>query len=185
MENIVEIGRRIKALREGKKLTQQALAEELHLKRETINMWENGLRDLKTAAIVALADYFKVSTDYLLGRTECKSRDIVVQAICEKTNLSNEAVDKLLNNRASPALHALDQLLQEDDFWLALDELDAAIEIAGSTTHNFHVRRLGDKSQVTLGGTYATDYYIQASWLDYWSAAQFVVYKKEGNNAET
>ncbi len=100
------IGERIRALRESKGLSQQAVAEALQIKRESINSWENGLRDLKTASIVALADYFDVSTDYLLGRTECQSPDIDVQAICKKTGLSSSAVQRLIGikNKVSSAL---------------------------------------------------------------------------------
>lgn len=99
------IGERIRALRESKGLSQQAVAEALQIKRESINSWENGLRDLKTASIVALADYFGVSTDYLLGRTECKSPDIDVQAICEKTGLSEKAVSTLIELNTNDVIY--------------------------------------------------------------------------------
>ena len=99
------IGERIRALRESKGLSQQAVAEALQIKRESINSWENGLRDLKTASIVALADYFGVSTDYLLGRTECKSPDIDVQAICKKTGLSEAAVSTLVDLKENDVIY--------------------------------------------------------------------------------
>ena len=71
-----EIGRRIKGLREKKGLTQQQLAKELHVKRETVNLWENGMRDLKTGYTIALADYFEVDCDYLLRGISAKRADI-------------------------------------------------------------------------------------------------------------
>ena len=96
MDHVSKIGERIRTLREEKGLTQQGLADSLHVKRETINMWENGFRDLKTGSVVLLADFFNVSADYLLGRSACKSPDIDIQAICKKTGLWPEAVERLL-----------------------------------------------------------------------------------------
>lgn len=96
MENGTKIGERIKILREASGTTQQALADALHVKRETINMWENGGRDLKTGSICDLANYFDVSADYLLGRSNCKSADIPVQSICKMTGLSEDAINILM-----------------------------------------------------------------------------------------
>lgn len=96
MDSVSKIGERIRSLREEKGFTQQGLADSLHVKRETINMWENGFRDLKTGSVVLLADFFDVSADYLLGRTDCKSPDMDMQAVCKKTGLWPDAVDKLI-----------------------------------------------------------------------------------------
>lgn len=61
---------RIAKLREKRGLTQPQLAKELSVATSTIGMWETGKRGLKDESIQLLADYFDVSTDYLLGRTE-------------------------------------------------------------------------------------------------------------------
>lgn len=96
MDKVTKIGERIKELREISGTTQQTLADALHVKRETINMWENGGRDLKTGYICDIADYFNISADYLLGRAECKTLDRDIQNACEVTGLSEEAI-KVLN----------------------------------------------------------------------------------------
>jgi len=44
---------------------------------------------------VALAKYFRVSTDYLMGLTETKSSDAKLRDVCDYTGLSQEAVEKL------------------------------------------------------------------------------------------
>ena len=58
---------RLKELRKEKKLTQEELAGEIGVSKITILRWENGERQIKPDKTQALADYFGVSTSYLLG----------------------------------------------------------------------------------------------------------------------
>ena len=51
--------------------------------------------------IIAYCTLFNCSTDYLLGFTDVKSRDIDVRQICEKTGLSENAVLRLVNDTDS------------------------------------------------------------------------------------
>ena len=60
---------RIRDLREDHDLTQRALAEILGRPQPQYNRYEQGLRDLPTTTLIALADIYHTSTDYLLGRT--------------------------------------------------------------------------------------------------------------------
>ncbi len=61
---------RIKDLREDNDLTQRELAEYLHIKQNTYSQYENGQRQLPIEALIALAKYYKTSTDYILGLTD-------------------------------------------------------------------------------------------------------------------
>lgn len=58
---------RVKALREDKNLSMQALARELKVGPASIYRWENGETEIKAAQLILLAKFFGVSTDYLLG----------------------------------------------------------------------------------------------------------------------
>ncbi len=60
---------RIRDLREDRDLTQQQIADHLHIRQNTYSQYENGQRQLPLSVLIALADYYHVSTDYLLGRT--------------------------------------------------------------------------------------------------------------------
>lgn len=64
---------RIKSLREEKGITQLDLSKALFVKQQTVAQWEKGERDLKTSAIVDIAKYFNVTTDYLLGLSDYKT----------------------------------------------------------------------------------------------------------------
>ena len=60
---------RIKELRKSFNLSQEKLAEEFDVERATISRWENDKTDPSNEDLIKLAQYFKVSVDYLLGRT--------------------------------------------------------------------------------------------------------------------
>lgn len=61
---------RIKELREAKGVTQLKMAMDLNMNQNTISRYENGTRQADYDALILIADYFKVSIDYLLCRTE-------------------------------------------------------------------------------------------------------------------
>ena len=60
---------RLKDLREDRDLTQKAVAEYLHIKQNTYSQYENGQRQLPINILIALAKFYKTSTDYILGLT--------------------------------------------------------------------------------------------------------------------
>ena len=62
---------RLKELRESRGISQVRLAIELDLNQNTISRYENGAREADYKTLIAIADYFQVSLDYLLGRTDC------------------------------------------------------------------------------------------------------------------
>lgn len=59
-----------KRLRISSGLTQVEMAEKLGISRSTIGMYETGAREPDFETLEAIADFFNVDTDYLLGRTE-------------------------------------------------------------------------------------------------------------------
>ena len=63
---------RIRALREDNDLKQEDLARYLNCTQACYSNYENGRRDIPTEVLQALATYYKVSTDYLLGRTNIR-----------------------------------------------------------------------------------------------------------------
>lgn len=63
---------RVEDLRIDHDLTQQAVADILHCKREVYRRYEKGIRELPLSYAIVLADYYKVSLDYLVGRDNRK-----------------------------------------------------------------------------------------------------------------
>lgn len=73
---------RLKALRKEAKLTQKQIAKSLNIKQPTYAQWENGRTKPKGETLERFADFFNVSTDYLLGKTDIKnSSDIDEDAL--------------------------------------------------------------------------------------------------------
>ena len=63
----------IRNLRIDNDLTQQQVAEYLHIKQNTYSQYEVGVLHYPVEVISRLADFYGVSTDYLLGRTDVKT----------------------------------------------------------------------------------------------------------------
>lgn len=62
--------RRVRDLREDKDLTQKDIANLLNMQLTVYQRYERGERELPLWAAIKLADYYKVTLDYLVGRTD-------------------------------------------------------------------------------------------------------------------
>ena len=58
-----------KELRTDKKMSQENMAKELNVSQSLINNWETGRSTPAPEMLIYIADYFDVSIDYLVGRT--------------------------------------------------------------------------------------------------------------------
>ena len=61
---------RLKKLRKERNISQLKLALDLNMNQNSISRYENGEREADYETLIKFADYFSVSLDYLLGRTE-------------------------------------------------------------------------------------------------------------------
>lgn len=62
-----ELRQLIRDLREDHDLTQREVAAYLGVSQQTYSNYENGVREIPTNTVVALAKFYQVSTDYLLN----------------------------------------------------------------------------------------------------------------------
>ena len=63
---------RLKDLREDADLTQAFIAKQFHIRQSTYSQYENGQRQLPLSCLIALAKFYKTSTDYILELTNKK-----------------------------------------------------------------------------------------------------------------
>lgn len=77
----------------GRKISQQEIADIIGTKRSTVSMWELGASDPDTETLTKIADYFGVTTDYLLGREESTS------ASQDEENKKPADLKKILENQ--------------------------------------------------------------------------------------
>lgn len=61
---------RLKELRKSRGISQLKLAIDLNMNQNSISRYETGEREADYATLILFADYFDVSVDYLLGRTD-------------------------------------------------------------------------------------------------------------------
>lgn len=65
---MVEIKLRVRELREKCNITQEELADRLGVEPPAVSKWERGLAFPRTDKLVAMADIFDCTVDYILGR---------------------------------------------------------------------------------------------------------------------
>lgn len=98
----MNFGYRLKELRLSKNLTQQELGNIVHVSKVSISGYERGERSPDRDTLTALADYFEVSTDYLLGRENNnqdidKSTKVDTIAAHIDDNVTDQQMDEILN----------------------------------------------------------------------------------------
>lgn len=63
---------RIKDLREDHDLTQDAISKKLNISQRAYSHFETGTRGIPTEILIKIADFYGVSIDYLVGRSDKK-----------------------------------------------------------------------------------------------------------------
>ena len=62
---------RLRQLREAKHYTQLKVAMDLNISQNSVSRYESGAREAGYEMLIRFADYYNVSIDYILGRTDC------------------------------------------------------------------------------------------------------------------
>ena len=92
----------MKKIRESLQVTQVKVANDLKLSRQVYNFYENGKRNPDMQTLIKIADYYGVSIDYLLGRTNViKPENIDEDDLLSKINTADSetkaSVEQFLN----------------------------------------------------------------------------------------
>ncbi len=101
-------GETLKSLREELGITQSGLARILNVSRSSVANYEAGVREPDIACIKDMADFFKVSVDYLLGRSSIKfcgpedERIVQLQKLADATEYENLDLENMeLHHKAA------------------------------------------------------------------------------------
>lgn len=118
MENISSIDRfaqRLKTLRKERGITQQQLADGVGISKGGLSYYENSGRTPDISILERFADFFGVTTDYLLGRTNAQTQKAKLQAVCNYTGLSDKSVNLLsdLKENSPAQLRVINCLLEQ------------------------------------------------------------------------
>jgi transcriptional regulator with XRE-family HTH domain len=71
---VVNLGSQFRSVRKEKKLTQKQVALGLGMSEQQYQQYEYGTRTPSALILIALADYYNVSLDYLTGRSDDPAR---------------------------------------------------------------------------------------------------------------
>lgn len=96
-------------LRKERNMSQKEFSKIFNVAQNTISQWEQGKRNMDTEILLKLADFFQVTTDYLLGRSGAVSRpartfalsaseELLVKKYRTLPPLSRETVDTVLDS---------------------------------------------------------------------------------------
>ena len=123
MQVKLTIGERLKDLRVERKLTLEQLSAEVGISKSALGKYEsdNG-KDINPYSILLLADYYGVSCDYLMGRTETKNHP---NTALHELHLSDASIDVLRTGKFNHRL--LSELICHKDFQRFM--LDAEIYV--------------------------------------------------------
>ena len=123
MQVKLTIGERLKDLRVERKLTLEQLAAEVGISKSALGKYEsdNG-KDISPYSILLLADYYGVSCDYLMGRTETKNHP---NTALHELHLGDASIDVLKTGKFNHRL--LSELICHKDFQRFM--LDAEIYV--------------------------------------------------------
>lgn len=87
---MAHIGELLAELRQDKGMTQKELGQVLCVSPGTISNYENNIHLPDAEKLIALADFFHVTTDYLLGRTSSSvSSDMLQQSVTDSKTISD------------------------------------------------------------------------------------------------
>lgn len=109
--------------KEDKGVKLEDVAKALGVTRQSLAQYRDGNNIPDVVLLSRMADYFGVSTDYLLGRTPNKTTDANLKAVCDYTGLSEKAVEMIYGISKSPDLmysNALNLTLSSPQFALLI-----------------------------------------------------------------
>ena len=106
------LGKRIKSLRKGSHLNQIEFANILNISNSTLSQYETGQRVPSDDIKIKIAEYFQVSTDYLLGVSNNKNTS---KEIPEEFSSPEEAMQFILNDNTIMGFGGFDVNKMSDD----------------------------------------------------------------------
>lgn len=153
------IGQTIRDLRKEKRVSQTELAKIVGVSQTTVTAWETGKAEPSSSAVSNLADYFNVTTDYLLGRPEKKKEKqnveltdddiIMTYQGKELSDEDREIIKRLMNGKQ---VICLDELIR----WLLNYAFDKGINyiITDQLNEDIPSCAIPNKSTIIINSKY-------------------------------
>jgi transcriptional regulator with XRE-family HTH domain len=153
------ISERLKDLRVERHLTLEQLADATGLSKSALGKYETeDFKDISPFAITTLAEFYGVSTDYLLGLTENKNP---ANAELQALHLQDDAIDSLRNGKYNKRL--LSELVAHDKFQQFMIDMEIYVDrIADSRVDDMNAMlEIVRKQAMQRHGAEADDLYMR------------------------
>lgn len=106
------------------KLTLPKQCEQMNLSYQTFCKYTNSISDCSITNLSIIADYYGVSTDFLLGRTNTRSPNTDIQAVCNTIGLSEKAIFLLQKwNQSNYYNKYISAILENPEFERLLEQI--------------------------------------------------------------
>ena len=153
------IGKRIQELRKQNNITQEELAAQLGVTAAAVSKWENSYTLPDVLMLCALADYFGVTTDDLLGRSTTLKEAVVVaetDGLGKKIGLLAEKYDLTIVDHFTTYREALSYALSHESCKYILTggsrDLISAADISDTPSEINSMHVIGDNDENVLQG---------------------------------
>lgn len=114
----------------GRSVSQTELAKEIGVTRQAISTYALGTSAPDIIKFKAIADFFHVSSDYLLGLSSARTTDTNIQEICKTTALDEKTVNAIMALTHKPlAWFSFTRLIQTEEFAHIIDAVSAFLSI--------------------------------------------------------
>ena len=124
MKSVLTIQERLKDLRVDKNLSLEELAKETGISSSALSSYENNEdKDISLNSIITLAEFYKVSTDYLLGLTEINKSSV---SDISGLKLDDETLDFLKSGRANNRL--LCEIIKNENFERFMGDMEIYVD---------------------------------------------------------
>jgi transcriptional regulator with XRE-family HTH domain len=128
-------GERFKELRMETGLTQDKLAQKFSINKSSISRYEKNSQVPENETLQAFADFFQVSVDYLLGRTDVRNNGLNKNFMPSLNQKDERDIGKLLNRalgmiKSQDAIMLDGDLLDEEDLEILEKSIKAGLEYA-------------------------------------------------------
>ncbi|MCX8130907.1 MAG: helix-turn-helix domain-containing protein [Clostridia bacterium] len=91
----MNLGKKLKDLREERKLSQTELSKQLNISQKSLSNYELDQREMDYETLKRISDFFSVSIDWLLGKSEYRNEEeLLEQAYFNKLKTKYDATEK-------------------------------------------------------------------------------------------
>ena len=124
-------GEKIRMLREEKKMSQIEMAKNLQITSQALSQYELNKRMPDTGMIQKIADFFNVTTDYILGRTEIKNYEEKICEDQEKYSATTRQIESLSEDSRKELKKYIELLKIKESIEKTDEETSSALEKNG------------------------------------------------------